>query len=137
MEILIDGDGTAFSHEFPYIGNDIGSVPVLKKLTDNGHKLILFTMRSHRHFFHADGTTRDCLQEAIDWFAKNDIPLYGIQTNPTQKDWTDSPKAYGQLMIDDTAVGCPLKIDKKISQRPFVDWEKVEELLTIKGLINV
>ena len=28
------------------IGKDIGAVPVLKELVENGHNLILFTMRS-------------------------------------------------------------------------------------------
>jgi hypothetical protein len=44
--IGIDFDGTVVTHDFPKIGKDIGAVPVLRKLVDNGHKLILFTMRS-------------------------------------------------------------------------------------------
>lgn len=44
--IGIDFDGTVVTHDFPKIGKDIGAVPVLKKLVENGHKLILFTMRS-------------------------------------------------------------------------------------------
>ena len=46
MDILIDFDGTVVTHDFPAVGKDIGSVPVLKRLVDNGHRLILFTMRS-------------------------------------------------------------------------------------------
>jgi hypothetical protein len=134
-EILLDFDGTATTHDFPFVGKEIGAVPVLKKLVDKGHKLILFTMRSHRPYIHPDGKPRDCLQEAVDWFAKNGIPLYGVNANPTQHEWTDSPKAYGQLLIDDIALGCPTKIDLSLSLRPFVDWEKVEILLTEKGLI--
>jgi hypothetical protein len=134
-EILVDFDGTCVTHDFPFVGKDIGSVPVLKKLVEKGHKLILFTMRSHRPYIHPDGKPRDCLQEAIDWFAKNDIPLYGINTNPTQNEWTDSPKAYGQLMIDDIAIGVPLKIDKELSPRPFVDWFYLEIMLNANNLI--
>jgi hypothetical protein len=104
-------------------------------LVEKGHKLILFTMRSHRPYIHPDGTSRDCLQEAIDWFAKNDIPLYGINTNPTQHEWTDSPKAFGQLMIDDIAIGVPLKVDKELSPRPFVDWFYLEIMLNTNNLI--
>lgn len=135
MEINVDADGTCFTHEFPNIGKDIGSVPVLKKLVANGHKLILFTMRSNRPYVGVNGKSRNTLQEVVDWFKKNDIPLYGINTNPTQKDWTDSPKSYGHLLIDDTALGCPIKVDKKKSQRPFVDWEKVEEILIENKII--
>jgi hypothetical protein len=134
-EILLDFDGSVVTHDFPYVGKDIGAVPVLKKLVKKGHKLILFTMRSHRPYIHSDGKTRDCLQDAIDWFANNDIPLYGINKNPTQCEWTDSPKAYGQLMIDDIAIGVPLKIDKELSQRPFVDWFYLEIMLNTNNLI--
>ena len=48
MIIAIDFDGTCVTHEFPKIGKDIGAIPVLKELTNKGHKLILFTMRSNR-----------------------------------------------------------------------------------------
>ena len=44
--ISVDFDGTCVSHEFPNIGKDIGAVPVLKALVENGHQLVLFTMRS-------------------------------------------------------------------------------------------
>lgn len=124
ITINIDIDGTVFTHDYPKIGHDIGAVPVLKALTNNGHKLIIFTMRDGKE-----------LQDAVDWFAQNEIPVYGIQTNPTQKTWTKSPKSYAQLMIDDSAIGCPLKYDFAISQRPFVDWDAVYTILTQMKLI--
>ena len=135
MDVLIDFDGSCTTHDFPEIGKDIGSVPILKKLVENGHRLILFTMRSHRPYINPDGSERDTLQEAIDWFGKNDIPLYGINTNPTQSEWTDSPKAYGQLLIDDIALGMVLKIDRELSTRPFIDWFYVELMLKNSNLI--
>ena len=135
LEIIVDFDGTCVTHDFPNIGKDIGAVPVLKQLVEKGHKLILFTMRSHRPFISFNGSTRDTLQEAIDWFKDNDIPLYGINTNPTQKDWTDSPKAYGQLLIDDIGLGVPLKEDFKLSNRPFVDWFYIEIMLKQNEII--
>lgn len=140
MEICIDFDGTCTTHEYPRVGLEIGAVPVLKKLIEKGHNLILFTMRSG-----------DQLREAYNWFLKNDIPVYGIQTNPTQIMWTQSPKAYGQLYIDDAALGCPLSTKELVvenivdqltrkceerkgvyynkPERPYVDWIKVEKLL--------
>jgi hypothetical protein len=135
IEILVDFDGTCTTHDFPNVGKDIGSVPVLKKLVEKGHRLILFTMRSHRPFINFNGSTRDTLDEAVQWFADNELPLYGINENPDQKNWTDSPKAFGQLLIDDIALGCPLRYDTTISQRPFVDWGKTEEWLESRGLI--
>jgi hypothetical protein len=136
IEINIDFDGTCVSHSFPDVGSDIGSVPVLKRLTDKGHRLIIFTMRSNRPFTKYDGTVdHNGLNDVVKWFADNDIPVYGIQTNPTQHTWTESPKSYAPLMIDDSALGCPLKYDLSISRRPFVDWGKVEEWLESRGLI--
>ena len=61
--------------------------------------------------------------------------MYGINVNPNQTTWTESPKAYGQLYIDDAALGIPLKFDINISERPFVDWEKVSELLKSQNII--
>ncbi len=141
MDIVIDFDGTVVTHDFPAIGIDIGAVPVLKELVAKGHRLILFTMRSDRSVDHGNdfmNLTSDpanYLSQAVRWFQFHGIPLYGIQTNPTQKEWTSSPKAYGSLIIDDAALGCPLKTDLKKSSRPFVDWEKVRELLQQNNLI--
>jgi hypothetical protein len=134
MIIGIDFDGTCVSHEFPKIGKDVGAIPVLKKLIEKGHQLILFTMRSD--IDDPKQTSSEIipvggkyLTEAVGWFKENDIPLYGVQTNPTQKEWTHSPKAYCQLYIDDAGLGMPLMIDLEVSQRPYVDWDMVELML--------
>jgi len=119
MNIGVDFDGTCVTHEFPKIGENIGAVPVLKKIIKSGHNIILNTMRSDI-----------CnLQEAIDWFASNGIKLYGINENPRQKSWTTSPKVYADLYIDDAAIGCPLLFDINISTRPYVDWVRIEKAL--------
>ena len=117
MEIAIDFDGTCVTHAYPLVGTDIRSVPVLKDLVSNGHKLILYTMRSGKE-----------LEDAIRWFKDNNIELYASQKNPTQHKWTDSPKCYAQLYIDDAALGCPL-IDGVQSNRKMVDWSKVSIML--------
>lgn len=120
--IAIDFDGTCVSHEYPNEGKDIGAIPILQKLVENGHELVLFTMRSGIG-----------LDSAVQWFLRNDIRLYGVQYNPTQTSWTCSNKAYAQLYIDDAALGCPLIYPEE--GRPYVDWEEVEELLTKQGLL--
>ena len=125
MYIGIDFDGTVVTHRYPKVGDDIGAVPVLKELVENGHDLILFTMRDSRN-----GT----LQDAVEWFKENGIPLYGVNRNPTQG-WTDSPKAYCQLYIDDAAFGCPTLPDPVSRGRRYVDWEKIEEMLKEEGII--
>jgi hypothetical protein len=121
--VAVDFDGTCVSHEFPKVGRDVGAIPVLKRIVAEGGKLILWTMRSHGRI---DGS--DPLQDAIDWFAVNGIPLFGVNENPQQGSWTSSPKAYAHTYIDDAALGCPLLQGLK-GERPFVDWKKVEELL--------
>lgn len=140
MIINIDADGTCFTHEYPLIGKDIGAQRVLKKLVKKGHQLILFTMRDDTHdimdeYYQIKQQGNRYLTDAINWFKNNNIPLYGIQSNPTQLQWTTSPKSYAELMIDDSALGCPLKFDINISNRPFVDWVEVEKLLIINKII--
>ena len=78
---------------------------------------------------------RDTLKDAINWFAENNIPLYAVNNNPSQRKWTKSPKVFAHLYIDDAALGTPLKFDENISDRPFVNWEKVEQLLKEKEII--
>jgi len=124
MIIGIDFDGTCVTHEYPEIGKDIGAQLVLKKLTEAGHQLILYTMRSCSR-----------LEDAEKWFADNGIPLLASNINPTQHKWSKSPKVYCHLYIDDAALGVPLLFNENYSKRPFVDWSKVEEFLKMKGLI--
>lgn len=164
MDICIDFDGTCVSHEFPEVGREIGAIPVLKKLVEKGHNLILFTMRSdceNNQGFSEEVPeihNGDFLQDAMDWFRKNDILLYGIQCHPTQATWTTSPKAYGQMYIDDAALGCPLtqeKLEIPVNSlyhidntpiqgngkryfkpsRPYVDWIEVEKMLKLKNIL--
>jgi hypothetical protein len=124
MIIAIDFDGTCVTHDYPKVGEDIGAVPVLKELVKQGHHLILYTMRSGEE-----------LRDAVEWFENNTIPLYSIQTNPTQKEWTTSPKCYAQLYIDDATLGIPLIEDKNVSNRPYVDWRETRWLLQDKDIL--
>lgn len=113
----IDFDGTCVTHEYPKVGRHIGAPRVLRRIVDEGGDLILWTMRSGSH-----------LEDAVKWFKDNDLPLFGVQRHPTQDYWTDSPKCYAKIYIDDAALGCPLKLGLK-DERPFVDWEAVETTL--------
>ena len=142
MIIAVDFDGTCVTHEFPEVGRDIGAVPVLKGLVEKGHKIILYTMRSHPNKSNQGKTlsggiiSNDTLQDAIDWFKKNGIPLWGINENPKQKEWTSSPKIYANIYIDDAALGTPLIYAKDGGlYRPYVDWEQIRILLKIKGVL--
>mgnify|MGYP001160680071 FL=1 len=140
MVIAIDFDGTCVTHEFPVVGKDIGAVPVLKRMAKSGHQLILYTMRSDRPIGGDTGdpsisdVTGMFLTDAVNWFKEHDIPLYGIQSNPTQHHWTTSPKVYAEIYIDDAALGCPLIHPQ--GGRPFVDWVEVEKILEKDGILK-
>ncbi len=124
MDILIDFDGTCVTHEFPLVGKDIGAAQVLRDLVSNGHRLVLFTMRAE-----------DCsIQPAIDWFAENGIALYAVQRHPEQHKFTSSPKALGDLMIDDTALR--VKLYSCRLSRDCVDWQWAAAELQRRGLLT-
>jgi hypothetical protein len=131
MIIAIDFDGTCVTHDYPLVGKDIGSVPVLKQLVESGHKIMLWTMRGSK----PDGHT---LADAVNWFELNGTELWGINENPEQTNVgrTNSNKQYAQLYIDDAALGCSLIYDESISGRPFVDWNRVEMWLIDNCIIN-
>lgn len=122
--ITIDFDGTCVRHEFPLTGETLPNVvKVLKDLTNNGHKLILWTVHGS-----------DYIDEAINWFKDNNIKLYGVNMTPGQSVWSDSPKAVSNLYIGDDALGTPL-VYPKDGGRPYVDWGLAEQLLKNIGFI--
>lgn len=123
MTIGIDFDGCLVSWNFPLVGKDIGSAEVCRDLVKKGVKIILYTMRD-----------KEFLDDAVKWCNDNKIELYGINENPSQT-WSDSRKVHADIYIDDQALGCPLKEDKKISERPFVDWVKIRKMLEDKGIL--
>lgn len=117
--ICVDFDGTVVDHRYPYVGDPVPmAVEWLQRWAELGAKLILFTMRSDGE----DG--EDLLQDAVRYYAKNDIPLFGINHNPDQDSWTSSPKAYAHIYIDDAAYGCPL-VHLPTFKKPCVDWRVV------------
>jgi hypothetical protein len=119
MYICVDFDGTIVDHRFPEIGPPVpGALEWMQKWHQAGARLILFTMRSD------GGKSGNALSLAVDYLRQNGIELYGINKNPTQVHWTNSPKAYGNIYVDDAAFGCPLILPEDF-RRPCVDWEIV------------
>lgn len=129
LVIALDFDGTVVEHRYPEIGGDIGAVPVLKALQSKGHQFILYTMRDNH------SGDRNCLKEAADWFRSNGINLLGINCNPWQKSWTDSPKVYAPVYIDDAALGAPVLQHNQFS-RPYIDWVRVVDWFHVRGYLN-
>ena len=117
MNIAIDFDGTIVLHEFPDIGREVpGAFEWMKKFQDAGCKLILWTMRSDGDNF------GPVLTQAVEFCRERGVEFWGVNENPGQ-DWSDSPKAYAHVYIDDAAFGCPLV--ENPGGRPFVDWDSV------------
>ncbi len=118
--VCVDFDGTIVDHCYPDIGRPVPyTIETLKELQSNGIKIVLFTMRSDDQ-----ETNRDVLTQAVDYLKGNGIKLYGINKNPDQDDWTSSPKAYGNIYIDDAAYGCTL-IHPNTFTRPCVNWSNI------------
>ena len=118
LDIAIDFDGTCVEHEYPSVGMDVeGAVETLRALNNKGHRLILFTMRSGEK-----------LEKAIKWFKDRDIELWAVNENPEQKQWTESPKVFADVYIDDAALGCPIMFIDGV-RRPVINWRKVREWL--------
>lgn len=134
MIIAIDFDGTVVSNEFPFVGKDIGAIPILKELVKNGHKLILYTLRVDGETLDENGMfvpdpTGTFLTDAVNWFKQHNIELYGVQEHPL---YPDSKKLVYDMIIDDRAFGIPL-IDN--GYKPFVNWCAIESILKIKEII--
>ena len=117
--ICVDFDGTCCDHVFPHIGQEApNAIHWLQQFNAHDIKIILHTMRSDKQ------QSGDVLTQAVDWLESRGVKLWGINKNPGQHTWTDSPKPYGQLYIDDAAFGCPLWQPQNFS-RPCVNWDIV------------
>lgn len=122
--IAVDFDGTIVDHRYPQIGPFVpGALEALLDLQHAGVKLILWTIRSGAE-----------LAEAVAVLQEAGVELWGINENPTQKNWSQSPKAYAQRFIDDAALGCPL-MQLPHFHRSCVDWRSVRIHLTKEGFL--
>lgn len=124
MVFAIDFDGTIAKHKYPEIGDEVpGAIDVLKKLIEQGHTLILYTMRSGRS-----------LTAAISWCYERGVQFNAVNNNPDQESWTSSRKVYAHVYVDDAALGCPLV--KEEQERPYVNWEVIEQALKYNKIIE-
>lgn len=115
--IAVDFDGTIIKNVFP--SDEKKNVPLafetLKDFQSLGHKLILWTAR--------DGAY---LKGAVDHCESNGVIFWGINENPEQKRLNNSPKVRADIIIDDSALGCPL-IYPGGSEKPYVDWGTIRK----------
>jgi hypothetical protein len=123
--VCVDFDGTCVMHDYPRIGEEVpNAVNVLKRLNENQVRIILWTIRSGEY-----------LQDAVNWFEERDIEIWAVNKNPQQRFWSQSPKAFAPVYIDDAAIGCPLNFSSD-SNRPFANWVEIERLLEEMGYLE-
>ena len=98
--IAVDFDGTIVTHKYPDIGELVPyAKQVINMLVNNGNKVFLWTMRCHKK-------DRDVLDEASQFLKDNNINIELLNKSPAQ--FSDSPKQYANIYIDDAAIGIPL-----------------------------
>lgn len=122
-KILLDADGTLFYNDYPLVGEENDHCArVLKRLLNQGHEFILYTMREGH-----------LVDDVLSWLKARDIEVKYVMCNPEFE--TGSRKIFGNLTIDDHGLGIPLIRDTTIHSKPFVDWLKCEKLLEEIGYL--
>lgn len=113
--LAVDFDNTiARTYNYPSWGELVPeSVDWLLRWQKQGVYLILWTMR-----------TGTALSSALDFCARHGITFWGVNENPSQVLYPHpaSGKCFSHLLIDDTALGCPL------DDKNAVDWSKMGPL---------
>ena len=98
MIIAVDFDGTIVEHRYPAIGKEIPfAIDTLKKLSDERHKLILWSVREG-----------ELLEEAVEFCRARGLEFYAVNTNyPEEKAEHQhfSRKLKADLFIDDRNLG--------------------------------
>ena len=110
LTIAIDFDGTIVEDDYPNVGKPrIFAFETLKKLQEDGHRLILWTYRSGLR-----------LEEAVAFCESQGIKFYAINKSfpEEQFDYTKSRKIHADLFIDDRNIG------------GILGWGEVYQMLT-------
>ncbi len=98
MVIAIDFDGTIVEHQYPKIGKPKRyAFETMKALQEEGHLLILWTVRTGKY-----------LDEAVEFCRKNGIEFFAVNKNfPDEKfeEGQISRKILADLYIDDRNFG--------------------------------
>lgn len=98
MTIAVDFDGTIVENRYPAIGKERPfATTTLRRLIDEGHRLILWTVREGR-----------TLEEAVAWCNERNIHFYAVNRDFEEEDGTGrhySRKIKADLFIDDRNIG--------------------------------
>lgn len=99
MTIAVDFDGTIVEHRYPEIGREIPfATQTLKMLTEDHHKLILWSVREGK-----------LLEDAVQWCRERGVEFYAVNKDFPEEDVTRnqhfSRKLKADVWIDDRNVG--------------------------------
>ena len=112
MIIAVDFDGTIVEHRYPAIGKErLFAIETLKRLNNDGHKLILWTVREGR-----------LLEEAVEFCRERGVEFYAVNRDypeeEKEKNSHFSRKLKADVWIDDRNVG------------GLPDWGTIYEMIT-------
>lgn len=112
MTIAVDFDGTIVEHKYPEIGKELPfAIDTLKKLTDGGHRIILWTVREG-----------DLLEKAVNYCRKRGLEFYAVNSEYPNTEWKRNGiarKVTADVYIDDRNLG------------GIPDWTMIYEMITM------
>lgn len=99
MTIAVDFDGTIVKHRYPDIGPEIPfAIETLLKLQEEGHKLIMWSVREG-----------ELLDEAVEWCRERGLEFYAVNRDYPEEETENnnhfSRKLKVGLFIDDRNLG--------------------------------
>ena len=118
MIIAVDFDGTIVEHEYPKIGKEkIFATETLRQLINDGHRLILWTVREG-----------ELLDEAVEWCRQRGVEFYAVNKDFPEENISKneqfSRKIKADIWIDDLNVG------------GLPDWGTIYRIITEKKTLQ-
>lgn len=112
MTIAVDFDGTIVRHRYPEIGQEIPFATVtLKRLIEDGHKLILWSVREGK-----------LLDEAVAWCEERGVQFYAVNKD-FQEENKETNRHYSRKLKADVFID-----DRNVGGLP--DWSTIYECIT-------
>jgi hydroxymethylpyrimidine pyrophosphatase-like HAD family hydrolase len=95
MIIAVDFDGTIVDHHYPAIGPEKPfAIETLKKLVEEQHRVILWTVREGK-----------LLEDAVRFCRERGLEFYAVNRNYPEEECQESRKLNADLWIDDKNLG--------------------------------
>ena len=118
MIIAVDLDGTIVEHEYPKIGKEkIFATETLRQLINDGHRLILWTVREG-----------ELLDEAVEWCRQRGVEFYAVNKDFPEENISKneqfSRKIKADVWIDDLNIG------------GLPDWGTIYRIITEKKTLQ-